>query len=73
VVRPRPVSQPTKKPVSKASTTGVTPPRRMPNRRPVMTPEDEERLIPASTDLIVKVDAEKQTIAMRIPAGLLDL
>ena len=39
----------------------------------VMTPEDEERLIPASTDLIVKVDAEKQTIAMRIPAGLLDL
>ncbi len=41
VVRPRPVSQPTKKPVSKASTTGVTPPRRMPNRRPVMTPEDK--------------------------------
>ncbi len=41
VVRPRPVSQPTKKPVSKASTTGVTPPRRVPNRRPVMTPEDK--------------------------------
>ncbi len=41
VVRPRPVSQPTKKPVSKASATGVTPPRRMPNRRPVMTPEDK--------------------------------
>ncbi len=41
VVRPRPVSQPTKKPVSKASATGVTPPRRVPNRRPVMTPEDK--------------------------------
>ena len=41
VVRPRPVSQPTKKPVSKASTTGVTSPRRVPNRRPVMTPEDK--------------------------------
>ena len=41
VVRPRPVSQPTKKPISKASTTGVTSPRRVPNRRPVMTPEDK--------------------------------
>ena len=41
VVRPRPVSQPTKKPVSKASTTGITSPRRVPNRRPVMTPEDK--------------------------------
>lgn len=41
VVRPRPVSQPVKKSISKASTTGVTPPRRVPNRRPVMTPEDK--------------------------------
>ena len=41
VVRPRPVSQSVKKPVSKASTTGVTSPRRVPNRRQVMTPEDK--------------------------------
>ena len=41
VVRPRPVSQSVKKPISKASTTGVTSPRRVSNRRPVMTPEDK--------------------------------
>lgn len=41
VVRPRPVSQPTMKPISKASTTGITSPRRVPNRHPVMTPEDK--------------------------------
>lgn len=41
VVRPRLVSQPVKKPISKASTTGVATPRRVPNRRPVMTPEDK--------------------------------
>ena len=41
VVRPRPVSQPTKKSISKASTTGVATPRRVTNRRPVMTPEDK--------------------------------
>ena len=41
VVRPRPVSQSVKKPISKASTTGVATPRRVPNRRPVMTPEDK--------------------------------
>lgn len=41
VVRPRPVSQSVKKPISKASTTGVTTPRRVSNRRSVMTPEDK--------------------------------
>lgn len=41
VVRPRPVSQSVKKPISKASATGVTPPRRVPNRRQVMTLEDK--------------------------------
>ena len=41
VVRPRPISQPVKKPISKASTTGVATPRRVSNRRPVMTPEDK--------------------------------